>query len=162
MQRTKNRLPLSPEEIEQFKTLAVYLTVEQLADHFGVTASTMRNWLQEYPTLGRIYRKAKTETIAKVGQTLVQMALQKNLGAICFFLKAQAGWRETVRQEIVGKDGGPIKTVNENVNVENAKIDLSDFTIEELKALEKLGLKMKEDTGTGKEEESNIDGETLH
>ena len=31
-----------------------------------------------------------------------------NLGAICFFLKCRAGWRESMRIETTGPDGAPL------------------------------------------------------
>ena len=57
-------------------------------------------------------------TTLAVGQ-LVGQIRAGNLGAICFWLKCRAGWRETDRLEHVGEGGGPvdIKVIIEYENV---------------------------------------------
>ena len=157
LKRTKSPLPFTMEELKEFETLALYLDLDHLADHFNVNRNTLYKWLQTYPTLGQIFRRARARVIASISQTLIKKAREGNMAAICFFLKTRAGYRETVRQEIVGKDGGPVETVNRNVNVDAVRdVDLSDFTDEELKVLRKLGVRMAE-----KESEAG-DGGSVH
>jgi hypothetical protein len=36
-------------------------------------------------------------------------AKEGDLGAMCFYLKTQAGWRETKRTELTGGDGEPLQ-----------------------------------------------------
>jgi len=55
-------------------------------------------------------------TVNKAKQK-VEMAFEKRLNsAACtgsiFWLKNNAGWRDKVEQELTGKDGGPVETVN--------------------------------------------------
>jgi hypothetical protein len=51
-------------------------------------------------------------TTSAVSQ-LVQQIRGGNLGAICFWLKCRAGWRETERIEHTGADGEPVKIIVE-------------------------------------------------
>jgi len=47
---------------------------------------------------------------AKVAETAYSMAVSgQNPAATFFWLKTRAGWRETDRHELVGRDGGPVE-----------------------------------------------------
>jgi hypothetical protein len=57
------------------------------------------------------YKRGKAKAIGAIGQSLLKQAREGNLGAQIFYLKTQAGWKETEKREITGADGGPIDTV---------------------------------------------------
>ena len=44
-----------------------------------------------------------------MAKNLIVQANSGNTAAAIFYLKTQAGWKETTRQELTGADGGPIK-----------------------------------------------------
>ena len=65
-------------------------------------------------TLHKVFRdeidKAATEANAKVAEVCFRMATSGTVPAATFFwLKTRAGWREVMRQEHTGGDGGPIQ-----------------------------------------------------
>ena len=47
-------------------------------------------------------------TRVRAQRRLFQLIDDGNLGAICFFLKCRAGWKESVRVENTGADGAPL------------------------------------------------------
>ena len=78
---------------------------DSIAIHIGVDAKTLRKHFRDELDRGSV------EATAKVAQTLFHLAtVDKNVAAVIFWMKARAGWRETVRQETTGADGGPLVT----------------------------------------------------
>ena len=76
-----------------------------IAIHIGIDAKTLRKHFREELDRGSV------EATAKVAQTLFHLAtVEKNVPSVIFWMKARAGWRETVRQENTGADGQPITT----------------------------------------------------
>lgn len=64
-------------------------------------------------TLLKHYRleldRGKAEANAKATGKLFKLVDRENLGAIAFWLKCQAGWRERQVIEHTGPNGGPVK-----------------------------------------------------
>jgi hypothetical protein len=75
-----------------------------IADIIGIDAKTLRKY----------YRDELDQSLAKanatIGGALFNKAKSGDTAAMIFWMKTQAGWRETNRQEITGPDGGPIQT----------------------------------------------------
>jgi hypothetical protein len=89
----------------------------------------------------------------KVVKTKLQKHMAPNPTAFIFWLKNRTGrksnlqefsWQDVNKTEVTGRDGGPIKTQNRNIDTE---IDLSDLTDEELKMLESIGMKTLQKEG---------------
>ena len=63
-------------------------------------------------TLHRHFRseldRGKALANMKVKRSLFELTQAGNLGAICFYLKTQCGYRETLAVEATGKDGAPL------------------------------------------------------
>lgn len=79
---------------------------DQIAARIGIDAKTLR----------KAFRKeldAGTEAAnAIVAQSLFKKATGSGQGAVTaaiFWLKTRAGWKETDRLEVTGKDGGPVQ-----------------------------------------------------
>lgn len=86
--------PWKPTE-EQIKMIRLYSglgsTQEQIAVLIGKSVDTMsRN-----ETAKQALDEGRAETIAKVAGTLVQKALKGDTTSAIFYLKTQAGWKET-------------------------------------------------------------------
>jgi hypothetical protein len=78
---------------------------EGIAIHIGVDPKTLRKHFRDELDRGSV------EATAKVAQTLFHLAtVEKNVASVIFWMKARAGWRETVRQENTGADGQPMVT----------------------------------------------------
>lgn len=92
---------LDDEQIELISGLSAVLNKSQLANYFGMCENTFREVEQRQPEVSEAYKKGRTAKIAAVGNNLVAQALEGNTTAAMFYLKTQAGWKETthVQQE---------------------------------------------------------------
>lgn len=116
------RRVLTEEERKDIVKMAPYVTQEQLADFLKINCNTLKRIFDEDELLFKEYKKAKVVKIGKAAGKLWELIEQNDRASIFFYLKTQAGWKETDRREMVGEDGGPILTKN-----------VSDLTDEELK-----------------------------
>jgi hypothetical protein len=83
------------EEITQLEKLSAVLTVAQMADFFGISERGFRLRMKRDARVRAAYKRGKSDAIFRVGGKLLQMAEGGNVTAMIFFLKTQAGWRET-------------------------------------------------------------------
>lgn len=93
------------------------------------------------PTLHKYYREeldtGMDEANAAVAQSLFRSATKGSVAAMCFWMKTRAGWRETNRTEITGKDGSPLSgNIFNTANLQNMTED-ELITLQEL--LQKAG-----------------------
>lgn len=101
---------LTEEQKAQVEALAAYLSVEQVADYFGIGKTTFYSMMQRDPVIAERYKRGKARAIGAVAQGLLQKARNGDTTSAIFYLKTQAGWRETTHLEHTGRDGGPIQT----------------------------------------------------
>ena len=96
----------SEDQRRTVKALSGYgVPQDGIAIHIGVDPKTLRKHFRDELDRGSV------EATAKVAQTLFHLAtVEKNVASVIFWMKARAGWRETVRQENTGADGGPMVT----------------------------------------------------
>jgi len=125
---------LTDEQVKKVEVLAEVLTISQLADYFGIHRNMFVELHDSDPRVQAAYRKGRANAIVDVGQNLLLQARAGAPWAICFYLKTQAGWRETANIELSGLGGGPI-------SMAMLQLDLSDLTNEELALAEKLMLR---------------------
>ena len=85
----------SEDQTKQVESLAAVLTKGQLADYFGITEKTFRAVESRQPEVSTAYKKGKGRAIATVASNLVAQARRGNVSAAIFYLKTQAGWKET-------------------------------------------------------------------
>ena len=101
---------LTTEQIVQVEALAAVLSVEQIADYFGIGKTTFYAIMERQPEVSERYKKGKVDAISSVAQGLLQQAREGNMAAAIFFLKTQAGWRETPVVDNVSSDGSMTPT----------------------------------------------------
>lgn len=116
-----SKIVITEEQEAQVEALASCLTTEQIADYLGIGKTTFYNHMKNNESLSVRYKKGKARTISEIGNNLLTLARQGDLGAICFYLKTRAGWRETSRHEITSPDG----SMTPNLVVLPADIDMS-------------------------------------
>lgn len=107
MKRAKKEF--DPKQVE--KLAGFGLTQEQIADWFGVSDRTLRNRLSEDDDLVSAYKTGRAKRLADVTEKLADLIDKGDRAAIFFYLKTQAGWKETDIHEVAGKDGGAIEVV---------------------------------------------------
>lgn len=83
---------LTDEQIAEIEQIAKYLTIEQIADYFGIGSSTFYRIKQKDPRVSMAYKKGKTIGIKHVASKLMALIDQGDVTAIIFYLKTQAGW----------------------------------------------------------------------
>lgn len=100
---------LTPEQMAQLEALAAFLTLEQIADYFGISDKTLRNRIADDPAVSTAYKKGRQRVIAEIAQNVVNKAREGDNACMFFFLKTQAGWRETQAIEHSGEvKGAPV------------------------------------------------------
>lgn len=103
------RCRLTHEQVREVETLAALLNQDQIADYFGIARNTFRAICDREPEVLARYKKGKAKAIAHVANGLLQKARNGDTVSSIFYLKTQAGWRETDRLEHTGAEGGPIQ-----------------------------------------------------
>ncbi len=140
------------------------LTDVQLADAFGINPQTLYNWQDKHTTFRAAIQRGKKEADSHVVHALYKKAIgyshpdvhisnhkgeititdiikhyPPDTGACIFWLKNRQrdNWRDINSTELTGRNGGPIEH----------KIDLDDFTDDELKQMHKMGMKLRGGNG---------------
>lgn len=88
-------ITLSPDQVREVETLAALLSQEQIADYFGIARNTFRAICERDPEVLARYKRGKAKAIAHVANGLLQKARSGCTTSSIFYLKTQAGWRET-------------------------------------------------------------------
>jgi len=86
---------LTAEQIIELKALASVLNKSQVADYFGISENTLRAIEKRQPEVFAAYKKGRVNQIAGMGSNLVQLAKKGSVAANIFYLKTQAGWKES-------------------------------------------------------------------
>jgi hypothetical protein len=104
-------ITLNDQQRSEVETLAALLNQDQIADYFGICRNTFRAICGRDPEVGERYKRGKAKAIAHVANGLLQKARAGDTTSAIFYLKTQAGWRETDRIEHTGADGGPVTSI---------------------------------------------------
>ena len=102
-------ISMSEAQIDQVESLSAVLTQAQMADFFGFSERTFRNLMERDERVDAAYKRGKAKAIGSIAQSLLKQARSGNTSAMMFYLKTQAGWRETNRLEHTGADGGKLE-----------------------------------------------------
>lgn len=86
---------LTDEDIIKVEALASTLTIPQIADYFGFEQTTFYRIMERQPSVKQRYKKGKSHVISSVADNLVSKAKEGDTTAQMFFLKTQAGWKES-------------------------------------------------------------------
>lgn len=108
---------LTDEERAQVEALAAYLSQEQIADYLGIGKTTWFAILDRDPDISERYKRGKARAIGKIAQSLIKQAMDGDKVAAMFYLKTQAGWRETQGHDHTSSDGSMTPSVIERIIV---------------------------------------------
>ena len=111
----RHAIELTEAEIEQVEKLSAVMTQQQLADYFGFSERTFRNLMERDERIVAAYKRGKAKAIGSVAQSLIKQAQNGNTTAMMFYLKTQAGWRETQQIDHTNSDGTMRPTIIELV-----------------------------------------------
>ena len=105
-------------DLKQVESLAANgLTDEQIASALGISRTTLSNRKRENEQFVLAIKRGKAKGIALVTNKLMESIKGGNMTGMIFFLKTQAGWRETSVQEEENKEAKnkPKNTITINV-----------------------------------------------
>jgi DNA-binding CsgD family transcriptional regulator len=110
-------IKLTAEQAEEVESLAAVLNQEQIADCLEISVDTFQRILKRDEAVLRSYKKGKSKAIASVGANLIAQAKEGNVAASIFYLKTQAGWKETQTLDHKSSDGSmsPISLTDEQL-----------------------------------------------
>ena len=95
-------ITLSEAQRAEVETLAALLSQDQIADYFGIARNTFRAICARDDGVLERYKRGKAKAIAHVANGLLQKARSGCTTSSIFYLKTQAGWRETTTLEHAG------------------------------------------------------------
>ena len=106
---------LTPDQVAEVSTLAAVLNQDQIADYFGISRPTFAAICERQPEVFLQYKKGKARAIGTVAKGLLQKAREGDTASAIFYLKTQAGWRETQVIDNKSSDGSmsPAKPAKE-------------------------------------------------
>ncbi len=93
------------EELAQVEALASVLTTEQIADYFGIGRTTFYQVMERQPDVSVRYKKGRAKAVGNIAQSLLKKAQTGDNAAMMFYLKTQAGWKETQKVDHTSSDG---------------------------------------------------------
>jgi hypothetical protein len=103
----KRLIVFDEKQTNQVESLAAVLSKTQMADYFGISLTTLIEIEKRQPEVSEAYKRGKSKAIGNVAKNLISQAQAGNVSAAIFYLKTQAGWKETQVNEITGADGQP-------------------------------------------------------
>ena len=108
------RKTLTAEQTAQVEALAAFLTVEQMADYFGMAQSTFHAIMNRDNNVSEAYARGRARAIGNVARGLIKQANEGNVNAAKFYLETQAGWKVTERREVEHKGAMPVVVLPSN------------------------------------------------
>ena len=104
-------------DLKQVESLAANgLTQEQIACALGIRESTLTKRKKENTDFTDAIKRGKAKGIALVTNKLMESIKGGNMTGMIFFLKTQAGWKETNVQEHTGANGTALQPPVFNFN----------------------------------------------
>ncbi len=103
---------LNAEQIKEVQTLAAVLNQSQIADYFGFSQDTFQRLMKKNPEVLRSYQLGRAKAIASIAGNLIKSANNGNVSAMTFYLKTQAGWKESQDINLSSADGISVKIID--------------------------------------------------
>ena len=103
---TKPKIQIDLAKVESLA--ANGLTQEQIAAALGISETTLHQRKRDSADFAAAIKRGKAKGIALVTNKLMESIKGGNMTGMIFFLKTQAGWKETNVQEVTGANGDPI------------------------------------------------------
>ena len=86
---------LTRKELDDVEKLAAVMTSEQIADFLGVARQTFYDIMKRQKDVSVRYKRGRAKAVSAVGGKLLTKARDGDTASAIFYLKTQAGWRET-------------------------------------------------------------------
>tara|TARA_Y100001937_G_scaffold2595_1_gene3251 strand:- start:2447 stop:2869 length:423 start_codon:yes stop_codon:yes gene_type:complete len=97
------KIEITPELCKKAESLSAQgLTMNQIASVLGIGESTLYEKINDYPEFSESIKRGKDKGIEQITNALFTSAKEGNLGAMIFFLKNRAGWKDKIETEHTG------------------------------------------------------------
>jgi len=103
---------LNKDEITSVKKLAGVLTIHQLSEFLEMSHDTFTRICERQPEVMRTYKKARANIVGKVAYSLVQDAIEGDIASRIFYLKTQAGWSESKKDDPIADSSNTVISFN--------------------------------------------------
>jgi hypothetical protein len=103
------RKVLTDEQRGELETLAALLNQDQIADYFGMGRTTFYEMMERDADISERYKRGKAKAIGSVARGLLQKARDGDTASAIFYLKTQAGWKETDKHIVSGDPDNPVQ-----------------------------------------------------
>lgn len=100
---------MTDDDIRLVEQLAETLSRQQIADYFGMSHNTLARICKDQPEVLDALVRGKANAINRIAKSVVLAAEGGDMKAAAFYLRTQAGWVETNRTELTGKNGDPVE-----------------------------------------------------
>ncbi len=94
------RIDFSAKELRQIERLARFHTQDEIAEILEISSKTLRRKVQSDARVLSSYKKGKAKLNGAIARTLIFKALSGDTTCMIFYLKCQAGWRETDPKQV--------------------------------------------------------------
>lgn len=98
------KIELTDSQREQIQTLAPRLTQAQLADYLGFSERTLRNIFDRDEKALAAYKMGRALAVSEVAGNLIDRAIKGDTASQIFYLKTQAGWKETQELQVTAPE----------------------------------------------------------
>jgi len=96
---------LDDDQVKQVESLGAVLSIEQMADYFSISRTTFYQIMERQPEVSVHYKRGKSKAIGGIAKSLLTKAQGGDNQAMIFYLKTQAGWKETNVVDNTSSDG---------------------------------------------------------
>jgi DNA-binding CsgD family transcriptional regulator len=134
------QIVLTDKQITEIEELAQGMTIEQIADYFGIGEKTFYELKNRDHAVLTAYKKGKAKGISGAISMLRDRMREGDTTAIIFYLKTQAGWSTSENKNYVkskfnfSKDKSPLEIIDSIL----IALDNGEITIQEANQLANL------------------------
>ena len=108
----RKKLIITADMIEQAETLGAQgMTTMQIASALGMGESTIYEKMNKYSEFKEAIKRGKDKGIAMVTERLLDKCMAMDTTSILFYLKCQAGWRDTQELELSANGNNKLEIV---------------------------------------------------
>jgi len=101
----------SDDDIIKLEALGSCLSKYQIADYFCISRPTLDAAFKRQESALLHYKRGKAKCIAEISGSLIENAKDGDTAACCFYLKTQAGWKESKDDTSKVQEAEPIRPV---------------------------------------------------
>lgn len=116
---------IDEEDLPLIEEMAALLSKKQLADYMGMHDDTFRAIEKRQPEVAFAFARGKAKAIAEIAEGLTTNARNGDTQSQIFYLKTQAGWRETVNNDITS-GGNPLTALIKEISGNTLDSSTSD------------------------------------